>query len=171
MHGAVRQLLDCLEKIPTVEISPQLAASLVDACRRLPLDCHEDFLSMFFVECLQETSLGRALPQHELRRLIWRVQKRIFREEQRHHHTQLSDPVSGNTPDHSVAIANREQIDKALSSLTPEETVMVDLLLLGHSQAEIAAAMRSSRSKVSRHLRLIYDKLRPSFGWQDPVRR
>ena len=169
MSQDVGNLLTCLGMMRCVELPDSFDEWIQRQTRRLPRGTWEDFLSLVLLECLEEDRREGKLTAQIIRRIVWRVQKRVARELQRERSCSLDDRAvesrQGVMAQSEGLAAQREELERLLALLTPQEAIVLQSLLDGWSQRQIASAIKCSEAKISRLRSSIRLKLGP---WLDP---
>ena len=153
---AARELAECLKALRTVGIPSDLSSLLWKEARYLPRGSLGDFVALVILECCEAASCTETVSAHDVRRIIWRVRKRLARDIRRHLQGVGAVETMDDLPHRSVAperpVIDQEAIAHAVSRLTAEEAVLLEMLIEGTSQRQIALELGWSESTVSRRL-------------------
>jgi DNA-binding NarL/FixJ family response regulator len=156
MNPYLVDMLHCLRKLPMIEVPPWIETLLLRESSYLPDESFDDFLSLIFAECLEATAGGTPLQAEDLKRLVWRVRKRLARSLESHVTLPLDEQL--------VAAPRRDsgydEMHDVVRSLSVEETSLLMYLLDGASQSQISKEIGLSEATVSRRLKLLRRTLR-----------
>tara|TARA_R110002049_G_scaffold4601_5_gene32153 strand:+ start:220812 stop:221306 length:495 start_codon:yes stop_codon:yes gene_type:complete len=116
----------------------------------------DEIASLLFIECDEHLRANHELEIDDVKRILSRVQKRVFRFASSGSMIPLNEkiPVAKKTND--VAIAVRTLLD----GLNPKDAFILDMYYVqGMTLAEIASLNKVSVSKISRQMKTLLDKL------------
>jgi DNA-binding CsgD family transcriptional regulator len=150
--------------IPHLELPSGLTKLILKEARHLPSDSLDEFLSLILVECVDQASRMH-LGEQEVGRIVWRVRKRMSRKllcEERSRSSAIEAmryrSETHAQPEHTVSYY--DELRQLLSLLTVREATILELLLEGRSQSEIAAMTGLGEATVSRDCSTIREKTR-----------